>query len=527
MQEGRSNKLIKLMIVLFIILIVFLLLYLYLIQPMVKTGKLHQPITDSSRPVVMIIIDSLMDQALQDTIKEGKAPALEYLMNNGNYYPDIISSYPTMSVTIDSTLLTGTYPDQHKIPGLVWYDERNKQFISYGSARKEIMRMGVRKVFNNSLFDLNHHHLSKDVKTIHEELDGQSASINTLVFRGNHEKLLSVPRILNMNGFLEKGDSINGPQYFSYGLLSKLNPTNNHTHFWQAFGFNDKFATEELKYLMEENYLPSYSLVYFSDNDKLVHKNGVNERKGIEESDKQLQELLNAYPSWEDAIRQNIWVVMGDSGQSDIDNDKQQALIDLRKLLEDYYIHQISGPIQEQDQIVLGLNERMSFIYLLDNQLKQKDIAIQLQKDNRIHFIAWKYGDMVYVISGDEEGLLSFKPDGPFTDLYGQKWQIEGNERILDLTLSEDKIIYRDFPDGLARLYSSFYSHSGRYLIVDAKPGFEFVGEGSPTHVGGASHGSLYKDDSHFPMIVTGTEIEPEHKRIVDLKDWILRLVKQ
>ncbi len=526
MKERRLNKVLKLTIIIFIILLILSLVYLYLIQPIVKTNTINQSSNDTSKPVVMIIIDSIMDKPLQNTIKEGKAPALEFLIHNGNYYPDMVSSYPTMSVTIDSTLLTGTYPNDHKVPALVWYDEQIKQFISYGSARKEIMKIGMKQVLHNSLFVLNHHHLSKDVKTIHEELDGKSASVNTLVFRGNQKQLISVPRILNMNGFLEKGDSVNGPRYFSYGLLSKLDPSNNKTHFWQAFGFNNEFATKELKFLIEEDHLPSYSLVYFSDNDKVIHKNGVNEMKGIEESDKQLQEILNSYPSWEEAIQDNIWIVMGDSGQSDIGKDEEQALIDLRKLLKDYNIHQISGPIQEQDQIVLGLNERMSFIYLLDSKLEQEQIATQLKSEDRINFIAWKQDDVVNVISGDKEGLLSFKPGGIFTDSYGQKWEIEGNEKILDLSLTKDqKVTYQDFPDGLARLYSSFYSHSGRYLIVDAKPGFEFVGEGSPTHVNGASHGSLYKHDSYFPMIVTGTKLKPEHKRMVDLKEWILKIV--
>ena len=33
-------------------------------------------------------------------------------------------------------------------------------------------------------------------------------------------------------------------------------------------------------------------------------------------------------------------------------------------------------------------------------------------------------------------------------------------------------------------------------LSSPAKPGYEFIGEGSPTHVGGASHGGLHKQDS-------------------------------
>ncbi len=155
MKKGRLNKVLKLTISLLVILLILSIIYLYLIQPIVKTNTINQSSNDASKPVVMIIIDSIMDKPLQNTIKEGKAPALEFLMNSGNYYPDMVSSYPTMSVTIDSTLLTGTYPNEHKMPGLVWYDEQNKQFISYGSARQEIMKIGMKQVFQNSLFRLN------------------------------------------------------------------------------------------------------------------------------------------------------------------------------------------------------------------------------------------------------------------------------------------------------------------------------------------------------------------------------------
>ncbi|RUQ29399.1 alkaline phosphatase family protein [Peribacillus cavernae] len=477
------------------------------------------------------MIDSLMDKPLQSAVKEGKAPALQFLINNGRYYPKMVSSYPTMSVTIDSTLLTGTYAEKHKVPALVWYDEQEKRFISYGSDTKEIFKLGPKQVFKESMFHLNEHHLSDQVKTIHEELGDrglQSASINTLVFRGNNTHMLHVPKFLEVFHFLNKDASVKGPSYFSYGILSTLNPKNKYTRFWQGLGFNDKYATEELKYLIEQDRIPSFSLVYFSDNDKKVHKKGVNETKGIEEADKRLQTLFNKYDSWEKALKDNVWIVMGDSGQTSIESDKEKALVDLRKVLKDYRIHKISGPIQKQDQIVLGLNERMSFIYLLDESLKHEFIAKQLQKDKRIDTIAWKEGKTLKVISGDKKGVFSFQRTGKFIDQYGQSWKIDGDTHILDITIKNGhSIVYGDYPDALARLSSSFYSHTGNFLVVNAKPGFEFIGEGSPTHVGGASHGSLHKQDTYFPMIVTGTELEPKHLRMVDVKEWILNILDE
>lgn len=78
-----------------------------------------------------------------------------------------------------------------------------------------------------------------------------------------------------------------------------------------------------------------------------------------------------------------------------------------------------------------------------------------------------------------------------YIDDYHQEWDIIGDLSILDLSVNEqNEIKYGDYPDALARLHGALHSHQGRYLIVDAKPGFEFIGEHSLTHDGGAGHGS-------------------------------------
>lgn len=123
-------------------------------------------INTTKKPVVLITVDSLMVDPLQQLIKEGKAPAFSFLINNGQLYPEVISSYPTMSVTIDSTLLTGTYANQHKIPGLIWFKEDENRMISYGSGLREIWNNGVKRVASDSIIYLNQSHLSKEVQTI-------------------------------------------------------------------------------------------------------------------------------------------------------------------------------------------------------------------------------------------------------------------------------------------------------------------------------------------------------------------------
>lgn len=70
-----------------------------------------------------------------------------------------------------------------------------------------------------------------------------------------------------------------------------------------------------------------------------------------------------------------------------------------------------------------------------------------------------------------------------------------------------------------------FVNYGSLVFIVSAKPGHEFISEGSPAHVGGASHGGLHQQDSLVSMIVTGTDSVPSYLRLIDIKEWVLSLI--
>lgn len=480
------------------------------------------------KKVILVLIDTLMDSNLQEALKNGKAPAFQFFLTNGHYIPDMVSPFPTMSVNVDSTLLTGTYCDRHKIPGLVWYHEEKRRIVNYGSHLRELYKLGAKRSAEDIFYRLNHEHLSKDVKTIHERLNEQgkvTASIGALLYRGSHKTELTVPWILTKGTGLPEKIDVQAPPLFSYGAFHPIRPEKKYAHLWQRYGFNDRFATEEFLYLLRNGKLPSFTLLYFPDLDQIVHKNGRFDTKGIERVNDQLENILNTYRDWTDALRENIWILTGDNGQAWISNKREEALIDLRRLLKPYKIMKLRKGVTDEDEIALAVNERMAFIYTLDSgRVPLDEIAETLRKDNRIDVIALKKGNSIVVTSGLYEGSLRFSPGGPFTDEYGQSWSLDGNHKLLNLTMKEGKIEYGFYPDALARLYSSFFSHGGAFLVVSANPGHEFIGEGSPTHVGGAAHGGLHKQDSLVSTIVSGTDSLPKDRRIVNMKDWILSL---
>jgi predicted AlkP superfamily pyrophosphatase or phosphodiesterase len=483
-----------------------------------------------NKRVIMLIIDTLMDSSLQAAIESEKAPAFQFFMKNGRYFSNLVCPFPTMSVNVDSTLLTGVYCDKHKVPGLVWYNQREKRIVNYGSHVRELIKLGIKQSAEDIFYNLNHVHLNKQHKTIHEILQdqgNQSASVNALLYRGSKPGQLKIPFLLSFFTGLYKELKTYSPDFFSYGVMHRLNPLKNNASFWKRYGFNDKFTANELKYLISQNKLPALTIAYFPDLDQSVHKNGRTDIKGIQKVDKELQNVLNQYHSWDEALDNNIWIILGDNGQAWIDKDRNKALIDLRKLLSSYQIVKLRKGVTPQDEIVLAVNERMSFIYSLDpHKVPLENIAKLLQKDDRIDVIASKKEKTITVTSGIHSGLLQFHPEGDFVDEYGQSWFIEGNNEILDIEITNNRIKYGEYPDALARLYAPFFSHEGDYIIVSAKPGYEFIGEGSPTHVGGASHGGLHQQDSLVSMIISGTNSTPNHLRTLDIKDWLLSIVE-
>ena len=482
--------------------------------------------TPKQKPVILIMIDSLMHIPLKEVLDSGKAPAMKYLMENGQYHPKVITSFPTMSVNIETTLLTGATPNEHHIYGLVYFHKKENRIVNFGTGLKETFIFGVKTVLHDSLVNLNQKYISKKVKTIHEETDLPTASINGLIYRGTFQRKLFPPGIAKWTALLPNMIHTKAPFLFSFGSMSKISQETKYDSLWRRFGFNDSFSRMELTSLIKKRNLPAFTIAYFPTNDDAVHQKGPSEIKGIEKADKELQNVLDAFGSWEEAIRKATWIVMGDSGQAPVLANHKAAYIDLRKLLQGYRITPIRQKTpRKEDQLVLCVNERMAYIYLMDPDLSISEVIQALKKEPKLDLIAWKEKDWIQVISGNvPEAGCRFQKEGPYSDKYGQTWRLDGDLSVLDLKLDDsNRIRYGIFPDVLFRL-SGVMNTWDRVIVLTASPGYELTGEGSPRHKGG-SHGSLHYLDSEVPMIICGTNSKPKTLRFTDMKDWILQLI--
>ncbi len=487
--------------------------------------------TDQKK-VVMIMIDSLMGATLDESINNGDIPALQYLIERGQYYQDLIVPFPSMSVTVESTLITGEMPDKHHIPGLSWFNKDEDRIVNYGTSLKFLLDNGLSQGIYDVMYNLNNEHLNQDVTTIYEQLEDQgftSGSINMLLYRGHEQHKLTLPLLADKMAKLPRMIETKGPKSLTFGQFTRPNSLNGDPYtdgLLHRFGLRDRYSMEVTQSMIENGEQPDFLLVFFPDNDKEVHKHGPSYLEGLKDADQYLQDVLNSYGSWKKAIDENIFIIFGDHGQDQLLDNEDELAINLNDLAAPFHHADLGDPVSD-GEIAFGVNQRMSYVYDVHDKGILPAITERALNDSRIDLIAWCDQNWINVMSPDHEKMLRFKSGGNWQDEYHQQWTVEGNSEVLSLQIDEDKqkLSYEDYPDVLHHISTALNSHDGTKLILAAKPGYSFLADGIETHEGGGEHGGLHKNDLLTALIITGTEKSPDSLRFVELKDYILELL--
>lgn len=484
------------------------------------------------KKVILFLVDSLMPEILSDCMRHRTVPALRFLIERGQFWSDCVTVFPTMTASVDSSLLTGVYPDRHKVPGLVWYDPEKKEIVNYGNGIFCVWKLGIDKCAKQVIHNLNEVHLSKEVTTLFEELADRgktSASINTIIHRGRHKHKVKLPFFLKLGTRFQAYEEISGPEVLTLGALLDTELTKEIPSYLQRaykrYGINDGYATYATKRLVESGEQPDFTLIYLPDNDSEVHrKNPAHAEDALIKVDHHLQEILNAFPSWEEAIKQCVFIVTSDHGQTRIGVSREEYNIDLDRLLHSFRLLELGEQINDDHEVVVCNNERSAYIYPLKPE-KNKQLIEKLTTESRMDIIAWKEGNGVRVREGGTRREVFYYPGGQLTDVYGVPWTLDGDYTFLDLHIQQWLIEYGDYPDVLSRIYGALYSQDIPMIVVTARPRYEFQSRFYPKHNNGGSHGSLHKYDSSIPLIITGTnEAIKTPPRLVDLKKYILQL---
>ncbi|MFT9486892.1 MAG: alkaline phosphatase family protein [Tepidibacillus sp.] len=485
------------------------------------------------KKIIMILIDALMPEALENAIKTQKTPALKFLMEHSTYISECVTAFPTMTASVDSTLMTGVYPDQHKVPGLIWYHPEEKRIVNYVNGARTVLKYGLIKTAKDVLVHLNESHLNKKTKTIYEELADHSktsGAINFIIHRGKSEHHLKPPFLINLfTLFSFNNRKISGPNILSLGAIHKpaffgrTMVWNWNQSVFQQFGINDDFAAEATKLVIQSGNQPDFLMVYFPDHDHFLHKHIHQPLASLEKVDQKLTKILNVFGSWDQALQQTTFIIIGDHGQTAIGKE-QHHNIDLDQLLKPFKVTPVGKKISETDEVVFANNERMVYVYPLKKD-KREQVIKTLLSDDRIDFVAWKEKDQIHV-KNHQGKELHFTKQGKKIDPYGVGWNVDGDLSLLDIKIENGAIYFNQYPDALSRLYGALFSQEIFSIVATAKPSFEFISKTFPVHLGGGSHGSLHRTDSIVPLLVSGATKNPKpNTRIVDLKDYVLDLL--
>ncbi|MGD8189053.1 alkaline phosphatase family protein [Brevibacillus ginsengisoli] len=483
------------------------------------------------KKIIMFLVDAMMPAVLESCVAKEKTRALKFLMDHGQYIRDCVTVFPTMTASIDCSIVTGEYPDVHKVPGLVWYDPEEQTIVNYFNGMSPVMAVGLDKCAHNVLYGLNEKHLSKKIKTIYEEIEERgltAGSINVIAHRGHQYYTPKLPTVLNMATNFCLKEKVSGPSIMSLGKLVSPAIFRQSPWSWahsamESLGINDRYAIDVLLEVIKSGKQPDFTFVYLPDNDHMLHKDPAEAESFLEDVDQQFVRFLDSFDSWQQAIERNIILVISDHGQTLI-GPTEDHNIPLEQLLADFSIYPLGEELREHHEIVICNNERMTYVYPLHENLQNRIIR-SLSSETRIDLIAWKEDKRACVMSTATQQILSFTKQGPYQDCYGQTWSISGNWDVLDLKQDTQGTIWFDnYPDALSRLYGSLFSQEIPLIVITAAPMYEFKSDCSPTHLNGGSHGSLHRQDSLVPLLVVGaTQPIRQPVRLIDLKPLILQ----
>jgi hypothetical protein len=502
------------------LLILALLMIIAIVVPAMIPGPAPSP-ERSSRPkrtVVVLLADSLTAREIDEGIRLGRLPAFSRLIRHGQYKKDMVSVFPTMSVVIDQSLINGTYPDQHRIPALQWYDPQEGRVINYGDTFAHVRQQGIWRTARWFL-DYNRRHLNPRTVTVHEALLHRgylSGTINMTAYRGPFVHPIPFT-----------GQTTRGPSWLALGpYVSQTRTDGDETTSLSPTLYRNKDGLRLLSRWLRDPNHPDLIMVYLPDTDKTAHKLGPNGWEQVATLDRELQEFITSLGSWDSVLQDHVFVLMGDSG---VVAGKQNAkyLINLKKLASPYRLLPYGVSTRERTaDVAIASNERMAVVHPLQAGVSLDRLIEKYRHMRGIDWVIKRKGRDTLVWQGARQ--LRFRSVGPWRDPYGQTWHLEGDPRVLDLQLDPRRhlVQFGRYPDALRLVKGGIGAQRGSCVMLTSLPGYEFEW-GTSSLPNRGSHGGASSQELLVPILVSDTSLPlPRTLRVVDLKQWLIRLVE-
>jgi hypothetical protein len=455
------------------------------------------------RKLVLTVIDSLKPEMLDRAIAEGRAPALKAIVERGTYIRDCVSAYPSVTPVCSASITTGTGPGAHDIPSMNWYHRGEGRYVEYGSSFSATRAFGVFKSLTDTVYNMNLSHLSRHVKTVFEHLEDagvRTACTTYLIYRGRKrheaEREGAYARLARAAQFRH---AVWGPDELFYADIFASREYDCRSTLGMP-GQRDQHSGCVSAHMVKEDRF-DFLLLSLPDNDTYSHRRGPYAQvTSIAVADAAIMKVMEAAGGPDAFLDDHAVIVMSDHSQTVVEEQ-----LDLVEVLSDWRVLGPDDPDPDEAQIAVSPSARSGAIYVLGNDRAQAAgaVADRLRGERGVDLVARLEGGAARILS--DRGDLTFRPGSDLADLRGERWTLDGELGALGLTTDGGVVSSEDYPDALARLWSALNcAHSGD-VLVSATPGWEFIDWGGQAHLGGGSHGSLHRGDSHGVLVLCGT----------------------
>jgi Type I phosphodiesterase / nucleotide pyrophosphatase len=459
------------------------------------------------KKLVLAVIDALSPDALDRTVADDRAPVLAELLRRGDYVRDCVSTFPSLTPVAASAITTGLGPEEHLIPSMNWYHRGEERYVEYGSSFPATRAFGIFRSLQDTVYNMNLAHLAQDRPTLFEQLDDaglRTACTTYLIYRGRHRHAPSVDsRYRRIAEAAQFRHATWGARELFYADLFDSRGTGCSSTLGMP-GQRDRHAGCVGAQLVEQD-LFDFLLLSLPDNDTLSHRYGPEAQPtSIAEADRAIERLTHAAGGIDAFLDDHAVIVMSDHSQSPVEHT-----INLALHLADWRVLAPSDSAPEEAELAVCPGARSAMVYLLDPGRRTRllpRLTRQLRAIEGVDFAAWREGDEGVVASPSAE--LRFAPGGDRVDERGERWSVDGDLAVLDLSDRDGRLTAGEYPDALGRLWSALACRRSGDVLLSAVPGSEFVDWGGSHHAGGGSHGSLHRCDSHGVLLSCGIETE-------------------
>src|SRR5262245_33920600 len=248
-------------------------------------------------------------------------PALRFLLDHGSYRR-ATSTFPSLTPVCLASIATGSHPDVHEIPHLVWWHRGEQRLVEYGSSFAALRAAGLARGLRDTIVNLNERHLGKQSETIYEALEAQgltTAAINITTYRGRHRHLPTLPGL----------PAVNGPKRFFFYSLYESDRTGAPIAVRnRALGSIDAYAAAVGRWLVTRN---GFDLLvyYLPDYDYASHVLGPDAaHEALARSDAAVAALMDAAGGPDEFLERYAVVLCADHGQSRIENTARLVVDD-------------------------------------------------------------------------------------------------------------------------------------------------------------------------------------------------------